>query len=269
MQTPPPTRRFRIYKALGLHAAGCFAALAFMAGCGSTTYPSLNGNWSLQAISSLLPSQPPENFNGTLSSSGNSVTGTLYFSNACFGSQALQFSGSIASGNELKITSKAYNNQVIFLTGTVSTDGGLVTGGSYTVTASNSSQPSCDNGDNGNLSGARVTALEGSFTGSLTSALTGTVYPATAQLAQATTASNGVYGVTGSFGLSGLSCFTSGTISAGSLAGNALTLTATSGSATLQVEGTLTATAQNITVTSYTLSGGSCTADSGTGSLTQ
>jgi hypothetical protein len=261
MQTlPPPTRRRAIY---------LLAAFVALAGCGGTAYPVLNGNWSMQAVSSLLPSEPPQTFNGTLSSNGNQATGILYFSNSCFGPQAvLQFSGSIAAESTLKITSQPYKNQVVFLTGTLSTDGGLLTTGSYTVSANNSSQASCDNGDNGSLSGARVANVQGTFKGNLASSVTQTTYPATAQLTQASGATNGSYGVTGSVTLSGLSCFSSGTITAGSLIGNALSITAASGNASLKLTGAVDAAGQNITITGYRLSGGSCTADSGTGTLT-
>jgi hypothetical protein len=272
MQRPQPPIRNRSPRGfLRLFTFVCVAAgiAPILTGCGNTTYPSLNGNWSMSAISSQLPGEPPQLFNGTVSSNGNSVTGTLYFSNSCFGSQAmLQFSGSIASGDELKITSQAYNNQIVFLTGTLSTDGSLLTGGSYTVSANKSSQPSCDNGDTGSLSGARLAAVNGTFAGSLTSSVTGTTYAATAQLTQASSATNGIYGVTGTFSLSGLSCFSSGSITAGTLVGNHLTLTATSGNASLKLQGTVNAAAQEVTVTTYTLSGGSCATDSGTGALT-
>lgn len=222
----------------------------------------------MPAVSNLLPGEPPQLFNGTLTSNGSQVTGTLYFNNSCFGPAApLQFSGSIGTLNLLKITSQDYNNQVVFLTGTVSTDGSLLTTGSYTVSANNSSKPSCDNGDLGSLSGARMSMLQGNFSGSLNSSVNSASYATTAQLTQGASASNGIYHVTGTVSLAGLSCFTGGTITSGTLVGNALALTATSGNATLNIQASLNTGAENITVTRYTVSGGSCTADNGTGTL--
>jgi hypothetical protein len=110
--------------------------------------------------------------------------------------------------------------------------------------------------------------VNGTFAGNLTSSVMNSTYPATAQLTQASSATNGIYGVTGTFSLGGLSCFSSGSITAGTLVGSQLTLTATSGNASLKLQGTVNAAAQEVTVTTYTLSGGSCTTDSGTGTLT-
>jgi hypothetical protein len=246
------------------------AAFAFLAGCGGTALPPLTGSWSMPAVSSLLPSEPPQVFNGTLSSNGNKVTGTLYFSNSCFGPTApLLFSGSIGADNQLKLGSQVYNNQVVNLTGTVSSDGSLLTTGSYTVSANDSKQPSCDNGDLGSLSGARIASLEGSFTGSLTSSLINGSYATTAQLTQASSANNGIYAVTGTVALSSLSCFTSGSITSGVLVGDALTITATSDNATLTIQANINSAAQNITISAYAISGGACADDSGTGTLSQ
>jgi hypothetical protein len=143
----------RLTKCLVLVAS--LALGAALCGCGSTTYPSVNGTWTLAAISSVLLSEPPQSITGTLASSGSSVTGTLTFSNSCFKNQPLAYSGSIGDSNALKLTSATYNNQVVTLNGTLSTDGSLLTSGSYTVTPSNISQGICDTGDTGSLSGSR------------------------------------------------------------------------------------------------------------------
>jgi hypothetical protein len=131
--------------------------ITLLAGCGSSAPPSMTGPWTFYAISSIVPSEPPQSLVGDLTSSGTSVTGTLTFSNSCFKNQKLKFSGSIGDDNILTLNSKqqAYNNQIVFLAGTVSSDGGLLTAGSYTVAASNSSQPICDTGDAGSLTGSR------------------------------------------------------------------------------------------------------------------
>jgi len=140
--------------------ARCIYALNFLLlaaiGCGSTTYPTVAGSWKFAAISSTTPSEPPQTITGTLSSSGSSVTGTLTYSNACFNGQALYYSGSFSSGNSLKLTSNPYNNQVVTLNGTVSTDGSILTQGSYSVAAENSSPAICDIADTGTLSGSRT-----------------------------------------------------------------------------------------------------------------
>ncbi len=143
-------------------AAVSLSGLAALNGCGTTTYPAASGSWTFAAVSSTLLSEPPQHFTGTLASSGSSVTGTLTFTNSCFKAQALAYTGSIGDENALKLTSATYANQVVALTGTLSSDGTLVTGGTYTVSASSSSQPSCDNGDTGNLSGSRAAASAGS-----------------------------------------------------------------------------------------------------------
>lgn len=128
-----------------------------LCGCGSTTYPSVTGAWKFAAISSTIPSQPPQTFAGNLSSRGSSVTGTLTYSNACFKGQTLAFSGSFSSDNVVKLTSAVYANQVITLNGTISSDGTLLTQGSYSVAAQNSTPAICDIADTGSLTGSRST----------------------------------------------------------------------------------------------------------------
>ena len=136
----------------------CLGLLTLAAGCGSSAPPSMTGTWTFYAISSIVPSEAPETLTGTLTSNGSSVTGTLAFSNSCFKNQKLKFSGAIGDANVLSLNSKqtVYNNQVVYLAGTVSTDGSLLTAGSYTVAASNSAQPICDTGDAGSLTGTRT-----------------------------------------------------------------------------------------------------------------
>jgi len=134
--------------------------LALLADCGGPMYPSVNGTWSLYAISTQLPSEPPQTMAGTMSSSGSSASATLTFSNACFKGQKLTYSGSIGDENILKLTSNVYNNQIVFLTGTLSSDGSLLTQGSYTVSANNTSQKICDTGDAGSLSGSRTSTTQ-------------------------------------------------------------------------------------------------------------
>jgi hypothetical protein len=127
-----------------------------LAGCGSTTYPSVTGTWSFAAINSATPSEPPQTLTGTLTSNGTNVSGTLTYSNPCFKGVALAYSGSFSSGNALKLTSAAYANQVVTLNGTISTDGTLLTQGDYTVAAQNSSPAICDIADSGTLTGSRT-----------------------------------------------------------------------------------------------------------------
>jgi hypothetical protein len=132
--------------------------LCMVAGCGSSAPPSMTGTWTFYAVSSIVPSEPPKTLTGTLTSNGSTVTGTLTFSNSCFTGQQLKFSGSIGTDNLLTLNSKqqVYNNQIVYLAGTVSTDGSLLTAGSYTVAASNTSQPICDTGDAGSLTASRT-----------------------------------------------------------------------------------------------------------------
>ena len=139
---------------------GACALLMLFAGCGSTTYPTVTGSWKFAAISSTTPSAPPQSITGTLSSSGSSVTGTLTYSNSCFNNQALYYSGSFSSGNLVKLTSETYNNQVVTLNGTISTDGDFLTQGSYSVAAENTSPAICDISDTGTLSGTRTSTSQ-------------------------------------------------------------------------------------------------------------
>jgi len=132
--------------------------LALAAGCGSSAPPSMTGTWTFYAISSLVPSEPPKTLSGTLTSNGDAVTGTLTFSNSCFSGQKLKFSGAVGTDNLVTLNSKqqVYNNQIVYLAGTIASDGSLLTAGSYTVAASDTTKPICDTGDAGSLTGSRT-----------------------------------------------------------------------------------------------------------------
>jgi hypothetical protein len=140
---------------LQIFASSSALAWLGLCGCGSTVYPPLNGTWKFAAVSSVLQQEPPQTITGTLASNGSSVTGMLTFSNACFKGQALAYSGSIGDDNVLKLTSATYSNQVVTLSGTLSSDGTLLTSGSYNVAPANIAEGICDTGDTGSLSGSR------------------------------------------------------------------------------------------------------------------
>jgi len=141
---------------MNLILAGSLAAASLLlASCGTATYPNATGTWTMAAVSGVVLNQPPQHFAGTLASSEDTITGTLTFSNSCFHSQALTYTGTISTAAAIKMTSTSYNNQTVTLTGTLSPDGSLLTSGSYTVTATNLATGYCDTGDTGSLTGSR------------------------------------------------------------------------------------------------------------------
>ena len=127
-----------------------------LAGCGSFTYPPATGTWTFSLISTVTPSEPPQTLTGTLQTDGSTANATLVFSNPCFKGAKISFSGTIDTTDALKLTSTTYNNQDIYFTGTLSSDGSFLTDGTYTVNPDDTTKPSCAGNDSGSVTGKRT-----------------------------------------------------------------------------------------------------------------
>lgn len=141
---------------LEMKRAWAVLLLVPLAGCGSFTYPPATGTWTFSLISSVTPSEPPQTLTGTLQTDGSSANATLVFSNACFKGQKISFSGTIDTTDALKLTSTTYNNQDIYFTGTLSSDGSFLTAGTYNVNPDDTTKPSCAGNDSGSVTGKRT-----------------------------------------------------------------------------------------------------------------
>lgn len=257
-------------------------AALFTAGCGSSNPVGLNGNYQFTATSTppnpttgpgfakpdmkIFPTLP--SFAGSLTEKSGVVSGVLQNLNGpCF-----SFNGDISvTGNlkpgQLTLTSSAVQGEVLTVNATISTDDATITAGTYTIAGT------C--ADKGTITGLRVPPLHGTYTGDFKSDLTGTTIHTSVQLAQMPLAdAHGIFHMTAAATFSGSSCFTKGSVTdpangsivIGSLNGVMLKTDEKAGSTVTSI-GVYDPATKSVT-SFYSVSGGACNGDRGTGTLT-
>lgn len=241
--------------------SGCGGTVGFPLGANVST--SVTGNWQFSATDTTgapaftsFAGFIDEPTSGALTAVFQVQPGTCYL-----GAPTLPSSGTV-TGTAVSLSSFAVNGQYLYITSTANATYDQLTG-SYQISGG------CANGNTGTFSGTRYAPLKGTYTGTLGSAS----QAATFTLTQGALGNGSGYSpVTGSGTVTGVSCFTSATLnqSEGEVIGSAVQLnfTATDGEI-LSVVGTFDPQAKMITITSTTISGGSCAGSLGSGSLTQ
>ena len=274
-----------LVRVAGLACAGLIVS-AGLVGCGSSSQltssppspskppvsPSgVAGNWEFTAA----PGYP---MGAYLSVSGTAVTGLAAMQMAfpldchdgCCGGPFAEFNGSLtgaidSSGN-LTLTSTVPNGGPVFTMSAKAANGSL-TSGSYTLTGP------CPAA--GAFTGVEYPALDGTYTGTLTSADTGVSFTIAANLAQsAAPNSRGFLDVTSSATLTGNPCIASATGATpldqnSGILGNqfGVTMNGAQPGATFILSGSLSPDGRTISA-AYTVAGAACSLDYGTGTLT-
>jgi hypothetical protein len=169
------------------------------------------------------------------------------------------------SGQTATVTSAAVASQTINATLTGSATS---LNGTYIVTGTG-----CAGGDKGTLAGALVPSVSGTWKGAFVSSVVANpTVITTAVITEGPADVNGLFSLTGTATYSGSPCFTSGTTATGSaISGrtNDVILKNDDGS-TVEFIGFLTNPASPTQMTgTYTVSGGLCNGDSGSGTLTK
>lgn len=252
------------------------AALSSAVGCGSGTATSstqvptnqtVTGNWAIMAASTVhLGSTFPVSV--YLTSTQGTVTGVAHLLSSCYGfATNVPLDGTVDASGNIVLTSAAVSNQVLSVTGKSST-GTSLQSGSYSVAGG------CGGGDKGTLSGGVVPPLTGTYSGTVHS-VSGINIGVVAQLTQTTVPdSNGYLHVAGTAAFSGSPCFSQTTIANATtdtlvLGGAFVTgFTASNPSASIATGGTISADGKTVTI-QYSVSGGLCSLDSGSGVLTR
>jgi hypothetical protein len=183
----------------------------------SPTYPNISGNWAISATST---SALVLDVSGSLTSNGKEVNGQLLIISPCFfplpgtgkflPDLGIPVTGTIDSTGNLKLVSGSSNGQVVTLSGVVSSDGGTLSGGQYSIAGG------CADKDSGTANGYRIPNISGPYTGSAT---LGGIVPGTteqqitvsSQITQASVATGFSYPLSSSISVAGISCFSSGT----------------------------------------------------------
>jgi hypothetical protein len=170
--------------------------------------------------------------------------------------------GTVDESGNFTLTATSSYPSTLTLTGEVS---GSELTGTFSLTAGTST-------DQGAISGTYVQPIDGTYIGVVTSSITGASLNITAVLTQGSTAgSRGTLPLSGTVTFGGYSCFSSATVSTGSAVlgeGYGLTLVPTNTSSSVGAAGGVSPDAKTLTF-SYSVFGGGCAFDDGTGTLTR
>jgi hypothetical protein len=184
------------------HLASTFwlSALVLLNGCGGgredggnggggtppTSSLNVSGNWQLSTISTV-PGMPALEIAGSITQSGNSLNGAVHVDGSdCLDQVTTLHLAGALTGSNATLTSDPVGQQVITLTGSVTK--GVLTG-TYAIDGG------CANGDQGNVSGFRVTPFSGTWR-SLFS-INDEHYPGITTVTQDSASSEGSFGITG------------------------------------------------------------------------
>ncbi|MGO8758422.1 MAG: hypothetical protein ACLQG3_09885 [Terracidiphilus sp.] len=259
----------------------CAVLTAGTMGCGgknSTTSgvpANITGNWEFTANLTTGGTAPIAVY---LTSNAGSVSGiamgpaatdNVCSSNGCCGSPIGFFSealtGTVDADGNLKLGTAVAGNPAFSLSATVS--GSTMTNGSFTLSGSCTTQ--------GTVTGIEYPALNGTYSGTLASQITGQSFTVSVALDQSSAPNSyGYLGLGGTVNVTGYSCISSGGATPISLSasyiGNYFGASLTPASSeTLGLLGTLSPDGKTLDVTyDVLLSGSSCNLDYGSGTLT-
>lgn len=240
-----------------------------LAGCGGSnstttsptptqTYPSLTGNWSLSATSQVT--LDTYLMVGYVTNTDGSVSGTIHMLNSpCYSlAEDVPITGTVSTSGTLTATSSAVVNQVIKISGTI-TDTAL-SASTYSITGG------CAAGDKGTVTGFATPSYSNTYSGHFVSTPSRITIGTTIALTQNGPDSDGFYHVSGTGSFTGSPCFTSGTISSSTIAGSYISVTVATANGTVVFAGYITDSTGKTISGNYTVTGGTCSGDYGTGS---
>ena len=246
----------------------------------------MNGNWDFLATSTKNAGVTLE-MGGILTTTGSNVAGTLFVGivngASCFSAlQPIPVTGTISNSGSVSVASSAINNQIITVTGNLTSGGSSVTGATYSVSSGNTSQASCAAGDQGKVAASIAFPLSSVYTGSITSQLNGDVYLVTVNLTEQTYSFNSAPYLTlsGQISVTGSSCFSKATLAPGvTINGQVDNIVFGNELAFIVPIGSTTSFAQNLVVVgnitqggsmlqgTYAFGGGQCGDDTGVATL--
>jgi hypothetical protein len=261
---------------LALTAAGANLVIGIffsLTGCGggfasapAATPLAITGNWQVSSTAASANMLPV--LSGALDGTTSAVTGTFHpaSANACVApTTAIDMTGSADAKNFLTLKGSVAGG-TLTITGLVAADGKSLNDAAYTVTGGK-----CALGLQ-TASAVSFSSVTGTYSGTLSDA-TGPVISITANLVQTPDAdTSGNFQISGTGTFANNECFSSPvTVASSQVTGGNLTLTYTDPVKrnSVTVSGTFSPDASTLAITSWTLSGGTCLADSGTGRFTR
>lgn len=275
-----PTSRFRRRKLLALTSLGLAGLVAgLLSGCSSLSqaatslsptganYSALTGNWRFTSDVAV-----PVDLAGALAVEGTQVSGRLHTTaGPCAAAKEASFavSGTIDGADRLLLSGQDDANHMFQIAGLLAPDRHSLVDPAVTVVGSCTGERTLQGHGLGGSTGQQYQSVTGSYQGSFTDSQ-GDALAVDASLSQPTTPdANGVYHLTGTATFASVPCLGSTVITSSTVTGNQISATYTDSNtgATVVGNGTFSADAQTLTITSWTLSGG-CGSDAGSGILT-
>ncbi|HEX4064828.1 MAG TPA: hypothetical protein VHZ09_02310 [Acidobacteriaceae bacterium] len=256
--------------ARGLAAATGLVFL-LVTGCGLQNNPTegvgtvLSGNWALIPANNAAVSMNLGFTQGAYETV--SAVARLNGASCISPSTDILLSGSVTAANQMTLVSSAFNGTTLTLKGSVTTDGNAIDNATWTFAGGN-----CSSMGTADLNATNYSTIGGSYTGNFIDN-SGNQLPVAAFLQQTTQPdSNGQFSLSGTATFPTNGCFVQQpTLTSSLVTGSSLTMTYTdpASGAVLTAAGTFNAAATQLTIASWSIAGGQCNGDSGTGSLTE
>ncbi len=250
-----------------LAIATAFGLTFLLAGCGMANTPlqvgtSLSGNWA------FAPSTSNVVLNlGFMQGAYETVSAVARLNGtSCISPTTdILLTGSVGGDNQMMLVSSAFNGTTLTLQGQVSGNGKGMAAAKWTFTGGN-----CASLGTSPVSATNYSAINGTYTGNFVDG-SGNPLSVSALLEQTSQPDlNGQFSLTGTATFPGNSCFTSQpSVTTSMVTGSNLSMTYSDPltSTMLTAVGTFNATASQLTITNWSISGGKCNGNAGTGSL--
>jgi hypothetical protein len=243
----------------------------------STVTNAIKGNWEMHSTSTQAVSLPE--IAGSFSTSNGAVTGVFHTlaPNACMTTTTyVPAAGSIDAQGNVALTSSAFNGSVLKLTGQLSADGKTLSNANYFVSGGSCGFPVVAGAATVPMTATQYAAISGTYVGTFTDS-DGDALSVTANLTQTDSPdANGVYHLSGNASFPTNPCLNAPVVADSTVTGNMASTTysqTVNGAVTTVVaNGVFSADASSLTVTNWTLSGGTgrCSGTiTGTGLLTK
>ncbi|MGB7134377.1 MAG: hypothetical protein WBD46_03775 [Acidobacteriaceae bacterium] len=244
--------------------------LLFAAGCGGLQSntgvgTALSGNWAFTPANNSSLSLNL----GFTQGAYETVSAVARLNGAsCIGSATnILLTGSVSAADQMTLVSSPFNGTILTLKGAVAATGNAIGDASWSFTGG-----SCASLGAATVSATNYSTIGGTFTGNFVDG-SGNQLPVSAFLQQTTQPdSNGQFSLSGTTSFPANACFVQQpTLTSSLVTGSSLSMTYTdpAGGAVLTATGTFNSAATQLTIASWTIAGGACDGDSGTGSLTE
>lgn len=257
------------FRSATLRAASGLALIStfFLAGCGVKNSPlqvgtSVSGNWA------FTPATPGVALNvGFMQGAYETVSAVARLNGAsCISpSTDIVLSGSVDALNNLTLVSSPFNGTTLTLRGQIAANGQAMTAASWRFAGGECGQLGAEN-----VTATDYSAISGTYSGSFTDT-DGNSLPVSALLEQTTQPnSDGQFTLSGTAQFPSNTCFAQQpTLTQSQVTGGSLSMTYSDpgSKAVLTASGTFNSPATLLTISAWSISGGNCSGDSGTGSL--